>query len=475
MLRSRGKLRVEKHVRQRRDRDPRPRLSLNSGADRSLLQANGDNDLGQFSNNVFEDPPTATQQDSPYNHQQSDELRDTSSKAFRCIFCEKRLATKGNTRKHIEQQHVSKAFQKCSGCGNVSPNVPKAKNHSKVCPKVDRRCAITSFDETRDDRRVYGSEFSGQCFTNRRGYVDHLLDLSECLTSSALPTPSVELKLRALLRQPAIQVELVSVCQQWLGPTSDASELQWSEEAMENAIQLLEMGVVDVEPGPAEALRRNTVRPFLERLVLAGRSSHQQLLKPPSFDPTMFEQSINITESSGGADLFYMNTSVASYDQARYHAQAIDYLHDSSHSVQIDEGWSEGPFDIEPHSPNRGAADQSISSFCKAVADSGKQACNAAPANAAHGNNVNRQTDPDRYQRNWRGDELRVTDHPIAHSSNFEYSGPSFMKPPGAYRVPDIARNASTSIHVPHQPYSTPSERAFQTLQQPEQWTHYMQ
>lgn len=138
---------------------------------------------------------------------------EVSPKDWRCIYCNKQCSNKGNMRKHIVDQHVARKFQKCDGCGEISTSVPKAMNHGKVCPQGTGPSITTSFSVAKDEKKVYGSEFTGDFFASQRDFVDHLLELSWRPTDSKLPFPSKALKLRALLHQPAIRVELQMVCQ----------------------------------------------------------------------------------------------------------------------------------------------------------------------------------------------------------------------------------------------------------------------
>lgn len=67
---------------------------------------------------------------------------------------------------------MSRKFQQCEGCRSVFDSVPKATNHCKSCPQDAAHCGMTPFHEIKMDRKVFGSEFTGECFTSMREYVD---------------------------------------------------------------------------------------------------------------------------------------------------------------------------------------------------------------------------------------------------------------------------------------------------------------
>lgn len=122
--------------------------------------------------------------------------------------------------------------------------------------------------------------------------------MSQQLDGSALPSPSTTFTFRALLDQPDIRVELQIVCRNWFGGPAIPQELEWKVNEMDDAIGILELGVVDIEPGPHEALRRNMVRPFLERLMQTAR--HRCAWTMPELPKQLeqHEQAINASQSS---------------------------------------------------------------------------------------------------------------------------------------------------------------------------------
>lgn len=340
-----------------------------------------------------------------------------------------------------------------------------------MCPKADKRTHITPFDEAKDDRKVFGSEFTGQYFSSRRGYVDHLLYLSERLAGSAPPIPSMYLKFMALLGQPAIHEEWMNVRHQWLGTVVDLPGLEWSEDQMENAIRLLEMGIVDVEPGPVEALRRNEVRPFLEHLMFAGFHEQFNMSQALSAGPEMLELGMDASAGSADRTLLYDNdASLASYSGVQNEAQALDYQQDMWRSTEIDEAWSEEPFDGEPRLLDYPDANQPTPNTFNAITDNPRQRWNTAPATTTHDISESRQVAPAPSQLNWSLNGSRIAGHSTAHESSFEYSMPSFAQPANTYAGLQISQDISMPVCTSSQNHLTQSASRLHVLQQPGQW-----